>query len=145
MMYVIPIEFATPAYDQTIALRDRILRQPLGLDFKPKDLSQEFAYTHLACYHEDGRLLGCLTMVPLNDQRVKMQQVAVAETWQRKGVGKQLVAASEVYAQKAGFDCIELNARDIAIPFYEKLNYQKVGKPFTEVSIKHYKMEKLLS
>ena len=35
-----------------------------------------------------------------------------------------------------------LHARQVAVPFYERLGYSIVGEPFEEVSIPHFKMEK---
>ncbi len=143
-MYVIEIEFATPQYDETVRLRDKILRKPLNLEFEAKDLAQEYADAHLACYDEYNNLLGCCVLSPKEKGQLKMRQVAVDEPFQRKGIGRLLVDATEAYAKQNDFKEIVLNARDVAIPFYEKQAYKKVGKPFTEVSIKHYKMTKKL-
>jgi predicted GNAT family N-acyltransferase len=142
--FTIPVPFATPAYDDTIGLRDEILRRPLGLEFHPKDLATEFDSIHLACYHSSWELVGCLVLVPKSNSIIKMRQVAVREDQQGRGIGKLLVKESEVLARELGYKKMVLNARDIAIPFYEKLNYQKVGDAFYEVTILHYKMEKEL-
>jgi predicted GNAT family N-acyltransferase len=40
---------------------------------------------------------------------------------------------------------ITLHARENAIPFYEKLNYYKVGNPFVEVGLNHSEMEKKIN
>ncbi len=141
---IIPIEFATPEYDQSVQLRDAILRKPLGLEFTVEYLAKEYNYHHLVAYNEQLQMVGCLILVPLENQIAKMTQVAVREDQQGKGIGTALVAAFENYALDLGFKEIVLNARDVAIPFYEKLDYKKEGKPFTEVSIKHYKMKKVL-
>ncbi len=141
---IIPIEFATPEYDQSVRLRDAILRKPLGLEFTVEFLAKEYNYHHLVAYNEHLQMVGCLILAPQENQVAKMTQVAVVEELQGKGIGKAMVAAFEKYASDLGFKEIVLNARDVAIPFYEKLDYKKVGKPFTEVSIKHYKMTKAL-
>ena len=60
----------------------------------------------------------------------------------KMGVGRQLVAASEAFARRNGYDVMELNARDTAVPFYEKLDYTVVGEQFEEVGIVHFKMMK---
>ena len=38
-MNIIQVEFATPEYDETIALRYKILREPLGLEFTEEQLA----------------------------------------------------------------------------------------------------------
>lgn len=143
-MYVIPIDFGTPAYDETVDLRDRILRQPLNLQFTPKQLEVEFKDIHLACYNENAQLLGCLVIMEIDETTIKMRQVAVDNKLQRSGVGTAMVNACEQYGKDNNYQKIVLSARDNAIPFYEKLGYKKIGKPFTEVTIKHYKMVKKL-
>ncbi len=144
-MTVIPIEFATPEYDEAVKLRYNVLREPLGLDFMPEFLAVEYKDTHLACYDERYTLLGCLILSTTTSGYFKMRQVAVADEWQGRGVGRKLVEASETLARSLHIPKIELNARATAIPFYSKLYYTKVGEPFMEVGISHLKMEKLLS
>ena len=143
-MTVLEVKFATPEYDQTVHLRDKILRKPLGLAFSEEQLAEEFSDVHLAAYTSDWILRGCLVLTPKGDKTLKMRQVAVDEAFQKTGVGRQLVEASEVFARRNGFDVMELNARDTAVPFYEKLNYTIVGEQFEEVGIAHFKMMKNL-
>ena len=141
-MTVLEIEFATPEYDQTVQLRDKILRKPLGLAFSEEQLTEEFSDVHLAAFTSDWILRGCLVLTPKEDKTLKMRQVAVDEAVQKMGVGRQLVTASEAFARRNGFNTMELNARDTAVPFYEKLAYTVVGEPFEEVGIVHFKMIK---
>ncbi len=143
-MFTLLIDFGTPAYDDMVKLRDDILRKPLGLEFTPEYLAAEYDMMHLACYNERHELLGCLILAPQENGEIKMRQVAVREDCQRKGVGQLMVADSETIAREKGFSKMTMHARDTAIPFYKKLNYKKKGRAFTEVTIKHYKMEKEL-
>ena len=144
MMYVIPIEFATPEYDAAVRLRYEVLRQPLGLDFTPEQLAEEFDQLHLAAFDGQGLLIGYLNLTPLDEKRVKMRQVAVAPGWQGRGVGREMVAVSETLASERGFTLMTLHARETAVPFYLKMNYQVVGDRFEEVTIPHFCMEKTL-
>ena len=141
-MTVLEIAFATPEYDQTVQLRDKILRKPLGLAFSEAQLAEEFADFHLAAFSNDWTLRGCLVLTPKGDKTLKMRQVAVDEAVQKLGIGRQLVEASEAFARRNGFNLMELNARNTAVPFYEKLNYAVVGEPFEEIGITHFKMMK---
>lgn len=143
-MTIIQVEFATPEYDETIALRYKILREPLGLDFTEEQLAAEYADIHLAAYSEAWILRGCLVLTRKTDKVLKMRQVAVSIESQSKGIGTLLVQASEAFARANGFETMELNARDTATHFYEKLNYEKVGEEFVEVNIPHFKMVKQL-
>ncbi len=138
------IECNTPAYDETVRLRDEILRKPLDLEFTLDYIQSEYADYHIACYTNNFDLVGCLVLSPKNEEEIQMRQVAVDEAWQKKGIGKRLVEASEILAKEEGFKKMVMNARAVAIPFYTKLKYKKTGRPFTEVKIKHYKMFKKL-
>lgn len=142
-MIVVPVAFATPDFDRLLNLRNEILRIPLGLEFKVEDIIQEYDQIHLAAFEED-QLLGCLSFKIIDDSTVKMRQVAIDQDHQGKGIGTHLVAASEAWATNNNYQKITLHARDVAVPFYEKLDYTKVGELFTEVGIDHYRMEKTL-
>ena len=144
-MQIYQIQFGTPEFDQAVRLRQRLLREPLGLEFSAEQFDEEYKEFHLAAFSNRGELVGYLNLTPLSDEEVKMRQVAVDPGCQGKGVGKALVLASEALARQAGFKRIILHARETAIPFYLKLDYSKFGKPFTEVTIPHMKMKKVLS
>ena len=143
-MNIIEVEFATPEYDDTVRLRYKILRLPLGLDFTAEQLAEEHNDFHLAAYDAAWILRGCLVLTPKDDNTLKMRQVAVDDTVQSKGIGSLLVQASEVFARAKGFDTMELNARETAVPFYLKLGYNTEGAAFEEVSILHFRMVKKL-
>ncbi len=143
-MYILQIEFGTPAFDEAVQLRYDVLRRPLGLTFTEEQLSAEYDQLHLAAYSDAAVLVGYLNLTPQDAQVVKMRQVAVAPTWQRKGVGNALVQASEELAQQLGFTQMVLHARETAVPFYNALGYNSVGTQFEEVGIPHFRMEKAL-
>lgn len=141
---VVPIEFATPEYDESVALRFKVLRKPLGLEYAPEQLAAEWSDIHLAAFDREGKIVGILLLTPLDGQEMKMRQVAVAPDLQGKGVGALLVAVSEETAKSLGFNKITLHAREAAVPFYLRLGYQTQGDRFVEVTIPHFKMEKAL-
>lgn len=144
MVTISPIEFATPEYDEAIALRYEVLRRPLGLEYTTEQLAAEWSDIHLAAFDGTGKIVGILLLTPLDEKEVKMRQVAVAPDQQGRGVGAALVAQSEAMAKSLGFKKITLHARDTAAPFYLRLGYQTVGEMFEEVTIPHFKMEKSL-
>ncbi len=131
-----------PEYEETVALRDEVLRRPLGLTFSPEGLGAEAHDFHLACYDEEGNLLGCLILTPEGEQIVRMRQVAVRPDLQRGGVGTALVNFSEEFARSLGFTMMTMHARETAVPFYERLGYERYDERFEEVTIPHWKMRK---
>ena len=71
-----------------------------------------------------------------------MIRVAVSPKNQGKGIGKEMAQAAEKWAAQNGFRKIVLHARKVSLNFYQNLHYTLVGKPFIEVGIEHFKMEK---
>lgn len=138
------IDFGTPLYDESIALRDLVLRQPLGLQFYTEDISTEYSSYHLGYLDEEYRLRGILVLLPVDRHTIKMRQVATHPDLQGQGIGTALVTESEIIARRLGKRSMVLHARQTAIAFYYRLDYQIVGESFIEVGIEHFKMMKKL-
>ncbi|MFK8115469.1 MAG: GNAT family N-acetyltransferase [Rubripirellula sp.] len=143
-MEFVTLEFESCLYRQAIALRDELLRAPLGLIFTEEDLQAEWDQLHFGATTDES-LIACALIVRLSEMSAKLRQMAVRTSHQRKGVGKFLIQSIESELLERGFRQIELNARDVAVGFYEKLGYTKVGEPFIEVKIPHWKMTKILA
>ncbi len=128
-----------------LILREALLRTPLGLTFSEQDLQKEISDLFIGCFlPEENVLVGCCVLTPVDERLVRLRQMAVIEKYQRKGIGRQLVAFAEKEALKSGFAALGMHARATAIPFYEQLGYKKKGEEFTEVSIPHFLMIKAL-
>ena len=130
-----------PEYPAMVELRRAVLRIPLGLDFTQDQLDAEASDHHLVAM-EGPRILGCLILADRGEGTVQMRQVAVEPDRQGSGIGAALVVESERKARELGFTRMILHARDVAVPFYEKLGYGRDGEPFVEVSIPHQGMVK---
>jgi predicted GNAT family N-acyltransferase len=137
------IEFGSDAYDEAFTLRDLILRKPLGLQYTENDLKGEEENLHIA-YYENNKIVGYLQLKPLENNGIKMRQVAVHTDFQGKGIGKEMVSFAEAWCKAEQKDFIELHARDTAIPFYLKADYKIEKEPFEEVGIPHRYMIKKL-
>lgn len=143
-MQVIRIEFGSLLYQQAVALRNERLRKPLGLDIHKDDLASEIDQLHFGIVHDETRLKACLVIKFLNAEEVQLRQMAVAEDFQRMGIGRQLVSEVESILQLSGVRKIILHSRKYAIGFYKALGYAEYGDEFTEVGIPHRMMEKYL-
>lgn len=136
--------YNTPEYALALALRDKVLRQPLGLKFTEAELKKDEQDTHMGIF-ENGEVQACLTLTRCENNRMKVRQVAVAENKQGQGIGRTLSEAAEQYCLENGYTTVFCNARKVASPFYQKLGYNIVGNEFTEVGIPHFVMEKKLN
>ena len=143
-MLICQIEFATPEYDEAVALRYEVLRRPLGLLYTPEQLAGEWDNIHIAAFNTAGRIVGYLNLTIVNVEEVKMRQVAVAPADQGKGIGIAMVAYSEDLAKALNFKEITLHARKTAVAFYLRQGYDMLGDAFEEVSLPHFKMKKAI-
>ena len=142
-MEMLAVKYDSEAYRETVELRDRILRKPLGLVFTPEDLAKEVDDFHLVGY-VDGKLRCCLVLSPQNDDEIKMRQVAVDEHIQKNGLGTALVLFSEEFAKEKGYKTMVVNVRELAVDFYLKMDYTIIDEPFIEVGIPHRRFIKEL-
>lgn len=133
-----------PYYPQVYALREEVLRKPIGLSLEDEDLGADELDTILVALH-NGKVIGCVMLRTTNDPAViKLRQMAVSPYWQRKGIGRRLVRSAEELMSQKHISRIILHARVTAADFYRKLGYTETSGLFIEVGIPHVMMEKQL-
>ncbi len=142
-MLVEEAEFGSKTYEEMLSLRQRILRDPLGLEWTEEEESWEPRERHFGV-RGDGGIIACVVIRPLGKRTVKLRQMAVEPARQGTGIGRGLLEGVEKILVSHELDRIELNARDTAVGFYEKLGFCKMGEEFVEVTIPHWKMVKTL-
>ena len=100
---------------------------------------------HVSVRDGKGRLVGVGRLHLNSESEAQIRFMAVAEDAQRQGVGRVIVQRLEQLADDHGVQRIVLNARDIAVGFYERLGYTSLGPAkivFEEVD--HALMEKAI-
>ncbi len=143
MVLVEEAEFGSEAYGEMLALRKRILRDPLGLQWTEEEESWEPRERHFGG-RVGNEMIACVVIRPQGDGAVKLRQMAVEPDLQGTGIGRELLEGVEKILVSHELDRIELNARDTAVGFYEKLGFRKEGEEFVEVTIPHWRMVKSL-
>jgi predicted GNAT family N-acyltransferase len=131
-------------YRQALALREAILRRPLGLTISAEELADDAARQHF-CALSLGRVVGSLSLKPLGEALLQLKQMAVAQDRQRSGIGRQLLWHAEDWARTSGFHFMVLNARLGAEGFYAAYGYLVEGEPFEENTVPHVRMAKRLT
>ena len=127
-----------------IALRMKVLLGPIGIP--PTYINPQKEADDILIGACDGeQLIGCCILTQVNDQTVQLRQMAVDQSLQQKGIGKEIIAFAENTAMENGYRIVMMHARDSVIPFYEKCGYTIAGGQFFEVGIGHHKMQKTLS
>ena len=137
------VQHGTKEYDETVVLRDEVLRKPLGLSYDPAELAGEKDSFHLAL-RMGAELVACLVLKPLDERCIKMRQLAVGKSSQGKGFGRELVNYAHSFAREREYAEIVLHARETARGFYQKLGYEAEGDSFVEVGLLHIAMRKKL-
>ncbi|HIX69994.1 GNAT family N-acetyltransferase [Enterococcus diestrammenae] len=137
------IVYGTTAYKETLALRNRVMRQPLGLNIADEDFSKESQALILGAY-EASQLLGVGVMSQQEDNWQAVDYLCVDPEIQSRGVGRQLLQKLEEMAQEAGARGVWLEARVSAQAFYEKLGYRAFGNIYqmAHAPVPHIKMDK---
>lgn len=141
----VPREFAFHSLDYELAwlLRKEVLLDPFGIDHDAARTDDPNAF-HLGIFDE-VRCLACLFLVPRTETLLQMRQVAVVPSLQRSGLGRQLLAFAEDFGRAKSYTSMMAHARDTAVPFYQHLGYEVIGKPFEQVGLPHHLVEKKLS
>jgi ribosomal protein S18 acetylase RimI-like enzyme len=126
-------------------LRWRILRKPWNQPKGSEKDELEDKSIHLMVCNEDRIPIGIGRAHFNSDEEAQIRYMAVEEEWQGKGIGKMILSYLEGKIKGKGAKSIVLNARDIAIKFYEKNGYEIVKEAHTLFDvIPHYKMRKIL-
>ena len=126
-------------------LRWRILRKPWGQpEGSEKDDLEDESIHLMAC--QSGVVCGVARAHFNSPGEAQIRYMAVDEPYRGKGIGSKLLAELEKRIKQKGGRQITLNARDIAVGFYEEHGYEIVAKGHTLYdSIEHFKMSKRLS
>lgn len=81
-----------------------------------------------------------------SDNYVKVQRVAVSQTYRGKHLGNQLMKEVEKYAKsELCATTLKLGAQQYAVPFYEKLGYTVYSDSYLDAGIWHKDMYKDLT
>ncbi len=137
------VPYGSARYHEMVALREAVLRRPLGRVLSPEELAAGEHYLHLAAIQNNAV---CATvLVSMEDEiTARFRQVAVAEAAQGTGIGKMLMVFAHETAKARGAQQALIHARHTAIPFYERLGYVAEGEFFPEHTVPHIIMRRKL-
>ena len=140
MITIKQIAMQDSLYQEERELRNKILLRPFGLPDHAWEMKDTRSWHFVAL--ENNEVVACVVLCPFeNEERAQLMQMAVDNSLQGKGVGKLLVEALITFCKEQGIKEMMCHARENAIPFYEKMNFERYDEEFVEVGIKHYKMK----
>ena len=133
-------------FDQYYFLRWKILREPLNKERGSEQDELESQAIHRATFDEQGNIIAVARLHYTELFGAQIRYMAVAESYQGKGLGQQIISALEHHAISLGIQNITLKSREIAVSFYENIGYKNLGfSHLLHNQIKHFSMEKKLS
>lgn len=132
--------------DSYYQLRWQVLREPWQQPKGSEKDDLESQSYHRVIVDDMENILGVGRLHLVGQNLAQIRYMAITKLAQGKGLGKRLLDEFEIISAKLGVSIIELNARENALGFYLKLNYQNQG--FSHIlyhQIRHNKMIKTLS
>lgn len=137
------IQHNSLAWKNAVALREAILRKPLGSIFTQQELEEEQHHIQIAGFLNE--VLIATAVLVKEEKALKMQRVAVDERYRNLLVGSKMMAFCERLSLELGINTMYCHARNTAVKFYLNNGYITEGEYFDEDGIPHVKMVKSLS
>lgn len=133
-------------FDRYYQLRWRVLRQPWQQAKGSEQDELESQSFHRMIVDEHDQVIAVGRLHGVDQFTAQVRYMAVAPEYQGQGLGEKILSALEKVAVEVGFREIQLNAREQALAFYQRLNYQNLGQSHLLYgSIQHYQMSKALT
>ena len=134
---------------ETFSVRHPVLRAGKPIESCHFD-GDELNVTRHFGFFEDQILVGVVSLFERKNalfsekNQYQIRGMAVLENYRKKGIGEKLIRFCENYFGSKD-QIFWFNARLIAVGFYEKLGYKKIGLPFIIQDVsQHYLMFKQL-
>ena len=143
-LQVVEAPYGSALYCRALAVRESILRAPLGLPLTEEEQADHALRQHF-CATSHGAVVGSVSLKPTDRDSLQLRQMAVAEDRWRERIGARLLAHAEHWARGEGYRLMVLNARLGAEGFYARFGYFAQGEPFDENTLPHIRMTKLLA
>jgi GNAT superfamily N-acetyltransferase len=126
-------------------LRWRVLRAPWGQPLGSERDELEDGSVHRMLCDARGRVLAVGRVHMLGSQTAQIRYMAVEDSYQGQGLGSRILEQLEQAAMAAGCTSIVLDAREAALPFYQRHGYQRVSRSHLLFGrIQHFRMSKPL-
>jgi N-acetylglutamate synthase-like GNAT family acetyltransferase len=110
------------------ALRFHVLREPLGQHpGSEKDDYEPISIHYMAVDEKINEIVGVIKLFEKEPGVGQFSHVAVAEHYQRKGVGRLLINTVEQKSRELGYHKLGTLTRLTATGFYERCGYKPMG------------------
>ncbi|OAB43786.1 GNAT family N-acetyltransferase [Paenibacillus glacialis] len=98
----------------------------------PEEQAIQAYITRSSCYVKemDGKVVGTYVILPTRPHTMEIMNIAVEESLQGKGIGKQLIQHAIQTSRELGYTSIEIGTGNSSIPqlyLYQKCGFRIVG------------------
>lgn len=138
------VDYASADYRKMVALRNAVLRAPMGRVLLPRELARDAEFTQIAAFDTAGEVIATALLDMSQGDTVRIRQVSVHPDWREQGLGKALMSFAEQQAATRGATLASLHARETAMAFYARIGYVQEGAFFEESGLPHIRMSKPL-
>ena len=138
------IEYNSKEYNESLELRNKVMRKPLGFDLRNEDLNYEKDAIMVGAYENDTIIgVGVMTY---DKELFKVECLCVDFDYQKSGIGSKLLTYLEELAKQHGGKVMCLEARVSAEKFYIKHGYIGGGEAYLHehAPVPHIAMRKRL-
>ena len=125
------VAFGSDGYKQTLAIREAVLRKPIGMELRAKDTASDPGDYHFAAF-DGAAAVGCVLFTPRENGVIQLRQMAVLDGHRGRNIGTQLVRLAEKTSAERGFTAVETRAWKTAEGFYRKLGYESLAHMFAD-------------
>lgn len=126
-----------------LSIRDQVFIDEQGVSPEIEHDHYDQTALHIVGYL-DQKAIAVARVRFIDQNKGKIQRVAILKPYRGQGYGKQLMLAIESIIGSHQGVVATLHAQTQAQAFYQSLGYEAVSEPFYEANIEHIKMEKLL-
>ena len=137
----------SPEYFLACKLRYQVFFAEYNLPFSILFDDREAVSFHIIIANElNNQVIAYGKLTPNPNQIYQISQMVVSPDYQRQGLGKQIILALIAIAEEKKAKSIILDARILAVGFYQKFGFEITGSehPSTKTGIAHIYMRKQL-
>ena len=124
-------------------LRWQLLRAPWNQPEGSEIDDIEDRCFHLMAVDDNNEVIAVARLQFNSDDEAQIRYTAVDKTYERQGIGRELIKSMEAYAGESARRKIVLDAREPTVGFYQKLGYEVSEKSYLLFDeIQHFRMKK---
>lgn len=130
----------TAIYNESLKIRNELLRLPIGKDLFDEDLNIEKENIFFGAFKND-QMIGTLSFFEEAPYIAHLTAFAVKKEFQKRGIGTKLIENLKQHLKKQRFKKVIVAAREEAVDFYGKCDFEVLNGPILNQYLNVYDFE----